>query len=216
MLRLPGCVILAACFLLSSVDGQAGDLRPDGGMFLVAGSAMPDPRFRETVVLIVDHDADSDTGGTFGLVVNRPAGSAVRDVLEGLPETVGDQHRMYIGGPVDPQRTVFLVRDRPPDDTAIAVLEDVYLDARRDELTTALAARGDDEIRVFAGYAGWGPGQLEREIRQGGWKVVRSGADSVFSDDPRALWQRLYRAADQHLVARVVGGGSSPTGAAGR
>ncbi len=161
---------------------------PAKGLFLVADAGMPDPRFRETVILLVEHDA----GGTVGLIVNRATGVSV---AQALPELEGDgaaEHILFLGGPVGLDRLALLARGTPPPAPSEPVVGDVYLSRSREALAALVEQRSASALRVFAGYAGWAPGQLEAELLQGSWFLTPADAERVFARDPAGVWRELY------------------------
>ena len=133
------------------------------GQLLLASPALQDPNFTRTVVLIGLHTAD----GAMGVVLNRPSEVTVGDAVPQLERAVTAQEPIYIGGPVQPSSIVFLAEFLDPSPAGLFVLGRIGFpapDADLDELTEAIA-RG----RMFAGFAGWGEGQLDAEIEQGDW-----------------------------------------------
>jgi putative transcriptional regulator len=169
------------------------------GQLLVAAPALTDPNFRRTVVLIAAHGDD----GAMGLVLNRPTElelSEASDVLDGL---AGAGELVYQGGPVQPSSITVLAEWDEPERAAALVLDDVgFVPGDEDvELSEPYVRRA----RVFAGHAGWGPGQLESELEREDWIVVGAGAEDVFSDAPESLWGAvLEREGGQYaLLARM-------------
>ncbi len=131
------------------------------GQLLLASPALMDPSFRRAVVLIGVH---SDQGA-MGVVLNRPSEVTVGEAVPQLEQTVAEQEPVYVGGPVQPSSIVFLAEFLDPTPAGLLVLGRIGFpapDAGIDELTEATARR-----RVFAGYAGWGEGQLDAEARPG-------------------------------------------------
>jgi putative transcriptional regulator len=155
------------------------------GKLLVSSPSLHDPNFRRTVVLVTHHDED----GAMGLVLSRPSEIAIADaapMLAGLP---GAEGVIHVGGPVQPEAVVVLAELVEPDDRVEPVVGLVgYLpgDAEPDELPVA-------RMRVFAGYSGWGPGQLEAEMAESSWIVVRAEAEDVFASDPDELWRTVLQ-----------------------
>ena len=166
------------------------------GIFLYASPAMKDPNFAESVVLLVEHDK----GGSMGLIVNRPTRVPLRELLPGFDDSVTKEMRFYSGGPVQPEAILALVRTNWPSESAKRVLADVYLTGALDDVRAALGAKDPGgTLKVFSGYAGWGKGQLDAEVRLGAWVIDRADARSVFSPDAD-LWQRVFSILDR-LVA---------------
>ncbi len=158
---------------------------------LVATPELTDPNFFRSVVLVVEHNAD----GAFGLVLNRPTRAHFDGPLGGWVELAAHPVVVFIGGPVQPE-AVIAVGGLGPEDVArdaegITPIADglVAVDLGADP--ALVRAGGVTRVRVFAGYAGWGPGQLDGEIEAGGWFVVDAEADDPFDPDPAHLWARV-------------------------
>jgi putative transcriptional regulator len=167
------------------------------GLFLYASPAMQDPNFAESVVLLVEHGSS----GSMGLIVNRPTRVPLRELLPGFDASVTKELRFYSGGPVQPEAILALVRTNWPSESARRVVADVYLTGALDDVRTALGGKDPGStLRVFTGYAGWGKGQLDAEVRAGAWVMDRADARSVFTPDPSDLWQRVFSILDR-LVA---------------
>ena len=172
-----------------------GSLR---GKLLVASPALADPNFARTVVLITEHNDD----GAMGVVLNRPSETDVDEVAPELG-VVTDGEPVFIGGPVQPQALVVLAEFDEPEAAAWIVAEDVGFvgsDTDADHLERVIR-RG----RVYAGYSGWGAGQLEAEVDDEAWIVEPPLPAELFPDDPELLWQNvLVRKGGQFaLIARM-------------
>jgi putative transcriptional regulator len=166
--------------------GTLDDVRP--GSLLVAMPGLTDPTFAGTVVFVLDHN-DS---GTLGVVLGRPSQVEIRDVLPGWCDLAVDPGVFHVGGPCETDTALCLaVCTTPGGDCGLRpVAGDVHLvdlDADPDELVGRV--RG---LRVFAGYAGWSPGQLAAEVAEGAWACVPGRADDVLSElaGPE-LWRRV-------------------------
>jgi putative transcriptional regulator len=159
------------------------------GKLLVATPALDDPNFDRVVILVLDHDDD----GALGVVLNRASNVPVNEALEPWVDLAASPRVVFGGGPVEPTAVVALGRateGTPPDGTT-TVLERIRLvDLDTDPV---LAAADLEHVRVFAGYAGWAPGQLEDELLQGAWFAVDATAADVFTDDPDQLWRDVLR-----------------------
>lgn len=152
------------------------------GHLLIASAGLLDPNFRRTVVVVTEHNDD----GAMGLVLNRPSPVTVADGVPKLDGLVGDGALVYVGGPVQPEAVVALAEIDDPDVTAAMAFADVgFLRPDLDAVALTGAVR---RIRVFAGYSGWSPGQLEAELAEEAWIVEPAYADDVFSADPDTLW----------------------------
>jgi putative transcriptional regulator len=172
-----------------SLGQSAGDhLTP--GTILVASEKLGDPNFAETVILITRRDAD---GGTMGVVLNHPTDVTL---AKAFPQMHGNSDLVYDGGPVSPDAVQALLRSTAKPETAEHIAGDVYSVVRKALLEKSISEHlPNSKFRVFLGYAGWGPGQLENEVRLGAWTTLR-GVKYVFDSDPGSLWERLNR--DSH------------------
>ena len=162
------------------------------GRLLVATPALTDPNFDRAVVLLLDHDEE----GTLGVVLNRPTPIEVEAVLEAWAELAGAPAVVFQGGPVALDSALALAVV-PGEQGAEAVLGWrrvhgaiglVDLEAPPELLAAELGS-----LRVFAGYAGWAPGQLEDELLEGAWYVVESEPGDVSAPDPERLWRSVLR-----------------------
>ena len=142
------------------------------GKLLVATPLLGDPTFERTVVLLLAHGVD----GAFGLVINRPSATAAAELVPGWGERASQPAVLFIGGPVGT-------------DAVIGLHPEGTVDLNAEPSPTAAPS----ELRLFAGSAGWGPGQLEGEIGDQAWWVVESEPDDAFSSDPSNLWSAVLR-----------------------
>ncbi|MFC0602129.1 YqgE/AlgH family protein [Streptomyces palmae] len=188
------------------------------GRLLVATPALADPNFDRAVVLLLDHDEE----GSLGVVLNRPTPVVVGDILESWAGLAGEPGVVFQGGPVsmDSALGVAVVPGeaewpRLADGAAVSTAEDGAAQgagprpARTDpigwrrvhgaiglvdlEAPPELLAAALGSLRIFAGYAGWGPGQLEEELADGAWYVVESEPGDVSSPAPERLWRAVLR-----------------------
>jgi putative transcriptional regulator len=156
------------------------------GSLLIAGPSLFDPNFRRTVVLIGEHNEE----GALGVVLNRPTALRVADAAPALTAMVGEDAIVFAGGPVQPQSPVVLAEFDHPDFADVLAFGSVgFLTGDVGEG----AADGVKRARLFAGYAGWGPGQLEAELDAGGWILEPATADDVFAPNHDALWASVLR-----------------------
>ncbi|HZQ81104.1 MAG TPA: YqgE/AlgH family protein [Gaiellaceae bacterium] len=153
------------------------------GKLLVSSPSLLDPNFRKTVVLIAHHDED----GAMGLVLSHPSDVAANDVvpvLDGLP---GADDRVYVGGPVQPEAFMVLAEFEDVAQAAAPIMDRLgFMPA--DAEPEDLAIR---RLRLFAGYSGWGEGQLEAELEEDSWIIVDAVADDAFANDPDELWRTV-------------------------
>ncbi|QDT39704.1 YqgE/AlgH family protein [Stratiformator vulcanicus] len=169
------------------------------GKYLIAGHHLKDPNFFRTVVLMVE---DND-GGSMGLVVNRPTEVEVRQAIAehfDLPEL---DEPVYYGGPVEPEALFVLHNSVENSGGELPILPGLFVGNSAEafeQIVKSVAANGDEmRYRVFAGCAGWSPGQLDGEIRRGDWHLVEGETDLLFSADPYDAWDRMIRhAGDPH------------------
>jgi putative transcriptional regulator len=169
------------------------------GQLLLASPALRDPNFARTVVLIGVHSEE----GAMGVVLNRPSAVTVGEAVPQLEPALDEHEPVYIGGPVQPGSIVLLAEFLDPAPAGLLVLGRIGFpapDADIEELTRA-TARG----RVFAGYAGWGEGQLDAELEQGDWIVQAAEPQDVFSEDPEDLWGEVLtrKGGSYALIARM-------------
>jgi putative transcriptional regulator len=166
------------------------------GSLLIAAPQLLDPNFRRTVVLVADHGDE----GAMGVILNRPSGMTVADAAPDLEPLIGPDAPIFAGGPVQPTSGVVLAEVVEADEP---VFDDVVLVPGLGELADVVDGAGS--IRVFAGYAGWGAGQLDEELRREDWIIEPAQASDVFSEEPEALWGSvLERKGGQYaLLARM-------------
>ena len=164
------------------------DLR--AGHLLVATPMLLDPNFAETVVLLLD----ADENGALGVVLNRPSTVPVADVLETWADVVAEPEVLFQGGPVSTEGALAVGRLRSLDDAPVGFRE-VTDDLGVIDLDTPveLVDGSLDGMRIYAGYAGWGAGQLESEIEEGSWYVVSGEAGDAFRGDTESLWRDVMR-----------------------
>jgi putative transcriptional regulator len=166
------------------------DALPAKGKFLVAGPNMADPRFRETVVLLIGYDA---TGAT-GLIINRPSKVPLAEILPSIPGLKKRPDVFYYGGPVEGQRILMLIRSSEKLDESDKVFSNVYVSTSWNTLKSVIDAHlPQKQLRVYSGYAGWLPGQLKREISHGDWNIVNADASSIFEKKSSEIWPELIR-----------------------
>jgi putative transcriptional regulator len=164
-----------------------------GRLLIAAPGILEDPNFRRTVVLLLEHGEQ----GALGVVLNRPSDTPVLDPFPGWDDVATAPSVLFVGGPVSQQMIIALAKPHPgaepdgwhqvlPGD--LGRLGTVDLSQGPLELATAL-----DQLRVFAGYAGWSGGQLEGEIAAGAWFVVDAEPWDAFTVDPVRLWREVLR-----------------------
>lgn len=180
------------------MSDDAAAKRPQwlSGYFLISDTDLRDPNFFRTVVLLTEHNDE----GAFGLVVNRLSSETLGSVLPGVAEEYSPAHDLpvYIGGPVQ-QEYLFLLHSGLPagaqgeyvSHPTDGVVFEPVTEATVSFITHDLAGIPDGErpeIRIYGGYSGWGPGQLERELEAGAWIVHKATREIVFHPDPEKSW----------------------------
>lgn len=154
------------------------------GRLLVAMPVLDDPAFNRSVVLLIDHDED----GALGVVLNRASEVPVTEATDALIDLIPAPGVLFGGGPVEPDALVAIGRAHDDavrtDTTFVEGLRLVDLDQ-----DPVIAGVELTQVRLFAGYAGWAPGQLEHEVWHGAWAVVDSVPSDVFTERPETLWR---------------------------
>jgi putative transcriptional regulator len=159
------------------------------GRLLVAAPELRDPNFDRTVILVLEHAAE----GAVGVVLNRPSTTDLCVALPRWERFAADPSVVFVGGPVSPAAAIGLGRTPPavePDGWSPLFAGLGTIDLERDPEELAVPLR---EVRVFAGYAGWGPGQLDGEVDSGAWYVVDARPEDTASPEPDDLWRTVLR-----------------------
>ena len=186
-LQLSG-LLLCTLLVPGSVTPSVGDERQVLGFFLVASEEIQDPRFKEAVILVTPHHR----GEVVGVVVNKPTETAVSKLFP--KSELKDEHsrQLYFGGPVSMQSTLFLIRSKKQPKASLRIFENVFLSADSKVLEQVLHhPRPFAGLRVFSGYAGWKPGQLEAEVKKGSWLLREADTEILFNTEPGLIWQKL-------------------------
>ncbi len=181
----------------SAFEPYGGGQRPEllTGHLLVATPRLIDPNFSRRVVLVLDHGDH----GALGVVIDRPGGVAVRELLPQWDSLATPPAELFVGGPVARYALIGLVRLTSADVAPEQLGWRLLVDAERPVGTVDLAidpaplAESMVGARLFSGYAGWDSGQLEAEIEEGSWYVVQALAPDPVSADPEGLWRRVLR-----------------------
>jgi putative transcriptional regulator len=156
------------------------------GSLLISTAGLVDPNFRRTIVLVGEHNEE----GALGVVLNRPIPVTVREAVPALASLVPDDEALFSGGPVQPQSAVVIAEFDDPGRAGLLVMGSIGFmigDVEPDDIG------GVRRARVFAGYSGWGPGQLEGELEESAWIVEPATPADVFAEDPDALWTLVVR-----------------------
>ena len=164
---------------------------PTKGRLLVATPPLEDPNFDRTVIYVLEHHDE----GALGLVLNRPSPEQLGEPLDGWVDLQTDPSLVFSGGPVETDALIALARTSQPLDDAADHLAPLNGDIASADLAAdpALVISAINALRVFRGYSGWGPGQLEDEIEAGAWLVLDPDPSDLFTSDPGDLWRHVLR-----------------------
>lgn len=172
--------------------------------FLIAVPQLGDPNFQRSVVLMLEHSEQ----GAMGLMVNRPASLNLAEVARGHSIEVDDSYRhahVFMGGPVEPERG-FVLHNRTEVPEAIPLFEGMYVSGSLESLK--MLFRGAPEhFRLCLGYAGWGPGQLEHELREGAWITAEPSSKHVLKTPVSHIWDSVLRDMGIDPLMLLHGGG---------
>lgn len=190
--------------VVSLTPGGSGQVAASGvylkGHLLVAAPGMRDPRFRQSVILMIDHNAD----GAYGLIINKPVGegnfgNVMRSNGMNPGQTGEREEKVYWGGPVSTQKLYVLHSPDFASAETVPVTKQVSMTLNLDVLAAIGSGHGPKQTRFLVGYAGWGPGQLEKEFGRDDWLSVPGGDYLVFDSDPDTVWQRASEIAGLSL-----------------
>ena len=160
---------------------QTSEVASLKGQLLVAAPTLLDPNFSRTVVLIAEHSPE----GALGVVLNRGSDLAVADSAPELDDLVEPGDAVFVGGPVEPSGIVVLAEFEDPGEAVAVAFSDIGF------LGESRPAAGTRRARVFAGHAGWAPGQLDAEIAGDGWILDPATREDVFASEPDGLWNAV-------------------------
>ena len=188
-------LLAAALALAGAASAQQSDAA--NGIFLIAKPGLLDPNFRQAVVLVTQAQDYS----TVGVIINRPTQMKLDVLLRGDQAAARYRDAVFFGGPVMPEVVVSLFRsDSPPEAAAFHVLKDLYLSLHPQNLRALLAGDGK-RYRLYAGFSGWAPRQLQSEIQRDGWYVLPADVDMIFRDSMEGVWQDLVNRAEKRPIA---------------
>lgn len=188
-------VLLAGAILVAAQSKKPEDLA--AGKILVTTRGTLDPVFAESVVVLVRLDQN----GALGLMLNRRSAVPISEALHDLPGAGAHSDPVFVGGPVELDTVFALTRAAHPPQGAMAVFGKIYLVTAKPDLEKALAeASGQGQLRIYLGYCGWGPHQLENEVMHGGWHIFNRSEDLTFDPQPATLWPRLVGKAESQVA----------------
>ena len=178
---------------------SAADTKPLTTMLLVARDGLPDPNFRDSVVLVMNHLAAAPTG----VILNRPTSIPVSHLFPGVERLARLDAMVYFGGPVDLQSVSFLFRAGKRPENAVEILDGIYFSTDRELLRSLLDRdRPTEGLRIFAGHSGWASGQLEAEIARGDWTLAPAEASTIFDRKGERPWPTPQDRATVHRASR--------------
>ena len=183
--------LLLAALLAAPMCALAQQDQPPNGLFLIARPELLDPNFARTVVLVTQ----AEDASTVGVIINRPTKLRLQQFLSPEFPTQNYRDPIYSGGPVMRQAIVALFHsDTTPRAAAFHVLKGVYLTMHPDNVQKLLADPAA-RYRLYAGFSGWAPRQLESEFMRDGWYVLPADAPTLFRKNPEGLWEELVEKA---------------------
>lgn len=196
-----GRLLLLACALMPAAAGAQQNM-PANGLFLIAKPTLTDPNFERTVVLVTQ----AEDGSTVGVIINRPSTLGLSQFLSREFETQNYRDPIFLGGPVMRQAILAIYRsETPPAAAAFHVLKNLYLTMHADNLKLMLGTPGA-RYRLYAGFSGWAPRQLQSEFTQDGWYVLPADEATVFRKTTDGMWEELVaRAASRGPRTRNSG-----------
>jgi putative transcriptional regulator len=178
----------------------AGERQLAAGDVLIASEKLADPNFAQSVILILQFDQHE---GTLGVILNRRTKIAISEVFPKARHATKDP--VYLGGPVQISAVQALLRLSEKTAKATHVIGDVYVSGAKELIEKSIASQADpSNFRVYLGYAGWAPGQLEAELQIGAWSIIGGGAQIAFDRDPDSLWPRLTRESQMQIASTLV------------
>lgn len=184
-------LLLAALLLALGLPAAAQQAQRPNSLLLVAKPDLPDPNFARTVVLVTQ----AEDASTVGVILNRPTPLKLSQFLSPEYPTGNYRDTIYLGGPVMRQAIIALFKsDSPPGAAAFHVLKDVYLTMHADNIRVLLED-SNARYRLYAGFSGWAPRQLESEFMRDGWFVLPADEATLFRETTDGMWEELVEKA---------------------
>ena len=176
---------VCAAMLLLAFSAPAEDPKSLTTIVITAREGLPDPNFKDAIVVVMNNIGAAPAG----VIINKPTKIPVARVFADLQHLDKLDDRIYFGGPVRIEAVSFLFRADTPPENATRVLDDVYFSANPQLLRQLLSREKPmKDLRIFVGYAGWAPGQLEDEIARGDWKLTPADPRSIFEHRSEHPW----------------------------
>jgi putative transcriptional regulator len=175
-------------------------------LFLVAHPELPDPIFKESVVLMFPPSVGAANGQVVGLIVNKPARVALSEIFPNDKALKNRSETVYFGGPVDPRAPGVVFRSNKAVKQAALLFDDVYVSFDRDFIKELLKEPGKTrDLHLFVGISQWGPAQLQNEMAMGAWYSVWAETNLIFSASPQSLWRKLLERAEPAPIVKFSG-----------
>lgn len=164
-------------------------IQPSQGRFLISEPALRDFYFSKSVVLLVEHNTME---GTIGLIINKPVHLKLNEVVKEFPEV---DFPLFLGGPVHPERLFYLHTLGEQIPGSIQVQKNLFWGGDIKKLMELIELNlvTPSQVKFFIGYAGWEPGQLDREMKESSWIVSQSTVNCVLADNPETLWSNILK-----------------------
>jgi putative transcriptional regulator len=165
-----------------------GDESLSVGKLLIANEKLKDPHFAKTIVLLVNYGYR----GAVGIIVNRPTDTKLNHVLPNVKGLQKSTEKLYFGGPVAMNQITMLIQSPGKPEESGKIFDHVYASSSLTLLEKMVEKKKPDQkFRLYAGFAGWGPGQLESEIARNDWRIFKGNTNIIFNNAPREIWQKL-------------------------
>jgi putative transcriptional regulator len=176
-------------------------LQPAAGKLLIATERVRGSIFEDSVILLIEYSKREATG----VIINRPTDVPLHALFPNLGTVRDLPHKVYLGGPVEPGKVIMLIKTPSPPEGAVHVLEDVFVSSSIKILERMGSNPAPDErLRLYIGYAGWGPRQLDTEILRGSWRVADATAELIFDTPPEKIKERLKRPHTMEVNASAI------------
>lgn len=191
---------LIAGFLLAASPAAPQSMRPEDlaqGKIIITPRDSPDPHFSNSVIVLAHYDQT----GALGLMLHYKSDLTIQKALKGIAGADKRTDPVFVGGPVELPVVFGLLRAKSAPAGVSHVINDLYLITSKQSVAAAFTEeRRASDLRVFIGYSGWGPGQLEREVRRSGWYIFDYDESIIFDDHPDTLWNRLIEKTERRLA----------------
>ncbi len=167
------------------------------GVFLAAKPHLSDPNFIHSVILLVSYGKE----GAIGIVINKPAYIQLRHLVPQVKGLKGAAIPLFKGGPVNINDINILFTSDKSKEGTLHVFDNVYLTGRKELILSLLQESPlNAHIRVYAGYAGWAPGQLEQEIKRGDWITIKADINKIFAEEPAGIWPSIFTIREEMMI----------------